>query len=155
LIFTPARLDVNCRTLYLGAYVNDKAGSRIIWMHSAISLEINCAKITVQTTVKLLEVVRDSINTVDFVIKRKKLVPLKFLFSFPILVPSTQSTAQAGDRAFLPCEVISSGSRDDIFLVLWFKDNATKPMYRWGFEPVSLCPAAVCQFGVAYMRWNS
>jgi hypothetical protein len=45
-------------------------------------------------------------------------------------VPSTQSTAQAGDRAFLPCEVISSGSRDDIFLVLWFKDNATKPMYR-------------------------
>jgi hypothetical protein len=54
-------------------------------------------------------------------------------------VPSTQSTAQAGDRAFLPCEVISTGSRDDIFLVLWFKDNATKPMYRWGFEPVSGC----------------
>jgi hypothetical protein len=45
-------------------------------------------------------------------------------------VPSTQATAQAGSKAFLPCEVISTGSRDDIFLILWFKDNATKPMYR-------------------------
>ncbi|XP_023348793.1 uncharacterized protein LOC111717526 [Eurytemora carolleeae] len=44
-------------------------------------------------------------------------------------VPVTQTVAQLGSTGFLSCDVLSSGSKDDIELILWFKDNATKPMY--------------------------
>lgn len=52
-------------------------------------------------------------------------------FKSKYLVPVTQTVAQLGSTGFLSCDVLSSGSKDDIELILWFKDNATKPMYRY------------------------
>ena len=46
------------------------------------------------------------------------------------LVPVVERVVEEGSTAFLPCDVLSAGNKDDIFLILWFKDNATKPMYR-------------------------
>ena len=35
----------------------------------------------------------------------------------------------------------------DVFLVLWFKDNATKPMYRWEFSKIKWSEPTV------YLSW--
>ena len=50
-------------------------------------------------------------------------------FSF-IPVPVHDLTAVLGGSAELPCDIQPDDAHDDVFLVLWFKDNATKPMYR-------------------------
>ena len=35
-----------------------------------------------------------------------------------------------GLTGVLPCDVTAGGRQHDVSLILWFKDNATKPMYR-------------------------
>ena len=34
-----------------------------------------------------------------------------------------------GGVAELPCDILPEDAHDDVYLVLWFKRNATKPMY--------------------------
>ena len=55
--------------------------------------------------------------------------PFKRFLSF-IPVPVHDLTAVLGGSAELPCDIQPDDAHDDVFLVLWFKDNATKPMYR-------------------------
>ena len=38
-----------------------------------------------------------------------------------------------GGAAELPCDILPEDAHDDVYLVLWFKDEATKPMYRCVF----------------------
>ena len=45
-------------------------------------------------------------------------------------VPVSHVNGLQGTTAVLPCDVQSSSGWGDVFLILWFKDNATKPMYR-------------------------
>ena len=47
-------------------------------------------------------------------------------------VPVSHVNGLQGTTAVLPCDVQSPSGWGDVFLILWFKDNATKPMYRWG-----------------------
>ena len=53
-----------------------------------------------------------------------------FLFCFSLLVPIRDVEAVLGGRAELPCDILPEDAHDDVYLVLWFKENATKPMYR-------------------------
>ena len=51
--------------------------------------------------------------------------------SFYLLVPIRDVEAVLGGRAELPCDILPEDAHDDVYLVLWFKENATKPMYRY------------------------
>jgi len=44
-------------------------------------------------------------------------------------VPIASVMGLQGTTGVLPCDVTSASGPDDVFLILWFKDNATKPMY--------------------------
>ena len=46
------------------------------------------------------------------------------------LVPILSVSGLQGLTGVLACDVTKSGSAHDVSLILWFKDNATKPMYR-------------------------
>lgn len=46
-------------------------------------------------------------------------------------VPVRDVEAVLGGEAVLPCDILPDDSHDDVYLVLWFKDDATKPMYRY------------------------
>ena len=46
------------------------------------------------------------------------------------LVPIASVMGLQGTTGVLPCDVMAASGPDDVFLILWFKDNATKPMYR-------------------------
>ncbi len=48
----------------------------------------------------------------------------------PISVPVRDVEAVLGGSAELPCDILPEDAHDDVYLVLWFKDEATKPMYR-------------------------
>ena len=48
------------------------------------------------------------------------------LFSVPI----RNVEAVLGGIAELPCDVTPEDVHDDVYLILWFKDEASKPMYR-------------------------
>ena len=50
------------------------------------------------------------------------------MFSFS--VPIVWVSGLQGLTGVLPCDVTKDGSHQDVSLILWFKDNATKPMYR-------------------------
>ena len=53
------------------------------------------------------------------------------LKTFSISVPIASVFGLQGMTGVLPCEVSRDGqSHHDVTLILWFKDNATKPMYR-------------------------
>ena len=45
-------------------------------------------------------------------------------------VPVRDVRAVLGEKAELPCDILPADPHDDVYLVLWFKDDATKPMYR-------------------------
>ena len=45
-------------------------------------------------------------------------------------VPISRISGLRGTTSVLPCDVSSPSGWGDVFLILWFKDNATKPMYR-------------------------
>ena len=53
------------------------------------------------------------------------LIPIFFL-----AVPVRNVEAVLGGVAELPCDILPEDAHDDVYLVLWFKANATKPMYR-------------------------
>lgn len=44
-------------------------------------------------------------------------------------VPVKDVEAVLGGAAELPCDILPEDAHDDVYLVLWFKDEATKPMY--------------------------
>eukprot|EP00090_Calanus_glacialis_P029736 TRINITY_DN4776_c0_g2_i1.p1 TRINITY_DN4776_c0_g2~~TRINITY_DN4776_c0_g2_i1.p1 ORF type:complete len:861 (-),score=112.71 TRINITY_DN4776_c0_g2_i1:337-2919(-) len=44
-------------------------------------------------------------------------------------VPIASVMGLQGTTGVLPCDVTAASGPDDVFLILWFKDNATKPMY--------------------------
>ena len=46
-------------------------------------------------------------------------------------VPVKKIEAVLGGVAELPCDALPEDAHDDVFLILWFKDDAKKPMYRW------------------------
>jgi hypothetical protein len=46
------------------------------------------------------------------------------------LVPVRHVEAVLHGAADLPCDILPEDAHDDVYLVLWFKGNATKPMYR-------------------------
>ena len=50
-----------------------------------------------------------------------------FIFSVPI--KNVESVL--GGIAELPCDVTPEDVHDDVYLILWFKDEASKPMYRY------------------------
>ena len=52
---------------------------------------------------------------------------LCFIFSVPI----RNVEAVLGGIAELPCDVTPEDVHDDVYLILWFKDEASKPMYRY------------------------
>ncbi len=52
-----------------------------------------------------------------------------FFFFAWISVPVRNVEAVLGDMAVLPCDILPEDAHDDVYLVLWFKNNATKPMY--------------------------
>lgn len=45
-------------------------------------------------------------------------------------MPIRDVEAVLGGVAELPCDILPEDAHDDVYLVLWFKENATKPMYR-------------------------
>ena len=45
-------------------------------------------------------------------------------------MPVRNVEAVLGGVAELPCDILPEDAHDDVYLVLWFKENATKPMYR-------------------------
>ena len=50
-----------------------------------------------------------------------------------ISVPISYVSGLQGLTGVLPCDVTTDthgSSQNDVSLILWFKDNATKPMYR-------------------------
>jgi hypothetical protein len=55
---------------------------------------------------------------------------LTFVFVF-LPVPIRNVEAVLGAVAELPCDILPEDAHDDVYLVLWFKENATKPMYRY------------------------
>ena len=55
--------------------------------------------------------------------------------TFCLPVPVSHVNGLQGTTAVLPCDVQSSSGWGDVFLILWFKDNATKPMYRYQIYP--------------------
>ena len=58
---------------------------------------------------------------------RYQLLMLCFIF----LVPIRNVEAVLGGIAELPCDVTPEDVHDDVYLILWFKDEASKPMYRY------------------------
>ena len=58
---------------------------------------------------------------------RYQLLMLCFIFSVPI----RNVEAVLGGIAELPCDVTPEDVHDDVYLILWFKDEASKPMYRY------------------------
>lgn len=44
-------------------------------------------------------------------------------------VPVRNVEAVLGGVAEMPCDILPEDAHDDVYLVLWFKENATKPMY--------------------------
>ena len=50
--------------------------------------------------------------------------------TFFLAVPVRNVEAVLGGVAELPCDILPEDAHDDVYLVLWFKANATKPMYR-------------------------
>ena len=48
-----------------------------------------------------------------------------------ISVPIRNVEAVLGGIAELPCDVTPEDVHDDVYLILWFKDEASKPMYRY------------------------
>ena len=55
---------------------------------------------------------------------------ITILFFFFLAVPVRNVEAVLGGVAELPCDILPEDAHDDVYLVLWFKANATKPMYR-------------------------
>ena len=51
--------------------------------------------------------------------------------SFLFAVPIRNVEAVLGGIAELPCDVTPEDVHDDVYLILWFKDEASKPMYRY------------------------
>ena len=47
--------------------------------------------------------------------------------SFPVPIQTVSGILGGGVR--LPCDILPDDAHDDVYLVLWFKDKATKPMY--------------------------
>ena len=45
-------------------------------------------------------------------------------------MPIRDVVSVLGGHAALPCDILPEDAHDDVYLVLWFKDKATKPMYR-------------------------
>ena len=45
-------------------------------------------------------------------------------------MPIRDVVSVLGGQAALPCDILPEDAHDDVYLVLWFKDKATKPMYR-------------------------
>jgi hypothetical protein len=58
-------------------------------------------------------------------------------------VPIRSVEAVLGGSAELPCDILPDEAHDDVYLVLWFKDEATKPMYRSDDKHYALCE---CRF---------
>ena len=46
------------------------------------------------------------------------------------IVPIVTINAVLGDKAKLPCDLSPSEPFDDVYLVLWYKQEAGKPLYR-------------------------
>ena len=59
------------------------------------------------------------------------------LFFFFISVPIRNVEAVLGGMAELPCDVTPEDVHDDVYLILWFKDEASKPMYRYNISILS------------------
>jgi len=36
-----------------------------------------------------------------------------------------------GGNAELPCDIMPADPNDEVYLVLWYKDSAGKPLYRY------------------------
>ena len=49
---------------------------------------------------------------------------------FNISVPVRNVDAIIGGKAELPCDIYPSETIDDVYLVLWYRDIAGKPLYR-------------------------
>jgi hypothetical protein len=45
-------------------------------------------------------------------------------------VPIKSVDAVVGGNAELPCDIQPSDPNDEVYLVLWYKDLAGKPLYR-------------------------
>ena len=56
-----------------------------------------------------------------------------FLLLLPRFLPVPVKDVESvlGGSAELPCDILPEDAHDDVYLVLWFKDEATKPMYRY------------------------
>ena len=50
---------------------------------------------------------------------------------FCLSVPVKSVDAVIGGKAELPCDIYPSETSDDVYLVLWYRDIAGKPLYRW------------------------
>ena len=55
------------------------------------------------------------------------LIILKHVTCFS--VPVKKIEAVLGGVAELPCNALPQDAHDDVYLILWFKDDARKPMY--------------------------
>lgn len=55
-----------------------------------------------------------------------------FLFStFSIAVSTVSVEAVLGRTAIMPCDIEPDIRDDRVYMVLWFRENAGKPLYRW------------------------
>lgn len=52
-------------------------------------------------------------------------------FSFFFLVATFEVSAVLGRTARLPCDIEPSTREDRVYMVLWFRDDAVKPIYRY------------------------
>ena len=50
---------------------------------------------------------------------------------FPLLVPIRDVWAVKGGRAELSCDISPPDPRDQVYLVLWYRELAGKPLYSY------------------------
>lgn len=53
------------------------------------------------------------------------------LYFFSLLVATFEVSAVLGRTARLPCDIEPSTREDRVYMVLWFRDDAVKPIYRY------------------------
>ena len=56
---------------------------------------------------------------------------MMYSYLFILSVPVRNVEAVLGGIAELPCDVTPEDVHDDVYLILWFRDEASKPMYRY------------------------
>ena len=81
-------------------------------------------------------------NGIDSLAQNKPFHTLSLFFPVPIF----DVHAVVGTKAELPCDIDPADPTDDVYLVLWYRHEAGKPLYRCvGFGILDAFSFPVCE----------